>query len=244
MEKIHKDASICPYCRREVHRSPYFEDQESAARWRAGTIAIIVLILIVVASIAFIAPIVKTRRSSNNKTSVETHIKQGKAYTESGRYTDAIESYKQAIKIRSDDPQIHFDLGFAYGKVNRWEESAQSFKEAVRLHPNSARGHIGLGHAYSELNRYPEALESYRKALRLEPCNGLAHQELLILYMKRGDTESFREEVEIIGNLEPERLDKIFGWMAEEIALLPKEQRDQFRDILKDARHRQSNAEN
>lgn len=91
MEKIHKDASICPYCRREVHRNAYFEDQEAASRWRAGTMAVILMILVVVGASTSLVLIRNTKsnaatRSSNNTKTVSTSKPQAERRITIGQF--------------------------------------------------------------------------------------------------------------------------------------------------------------
>lgn len=106
MERIHKDASICPYCRREVHRNAYFEDQEAAARWRVGTMALIVITLLVVAAVASLVLLRNTKsnavtRSSNNTKTVSTSKSQAESRITIGQFQKLRKNmlYKDVIEI-------------------------------------------------------------------------------------------------------------------------------------------------
>ena len=53
-----------------------------------------------------------------NPDDAEVHYNLGYAYGESGRYQEAIESYKQAIRIDPDHAEAHNNLGNAYLQLN------------------------------------------------------------------------------------------------------------------------------
>jgi len=57
----------------------------------------------------------------------------GVAYCELGRYQDAIDEYKQAIRIKPDYAEVYDNLGDVYGKLGRWQEAIESYKQAVRI---------------------------------------------------------------------------------------------------------------
>ena len=64
----------------------------------------------------------------------------GVAYDKLGRYQDAIEDYKQAIRIKPDYAEAHFNLGVAYGKLGRYQDAIESYKQAIRIKPDYADG--------------------------------------------------------------------------------------------------------
>jgi tetratricopeptide (TPR) repeat protein len=90
---------------------------------------------------------------------VEEHFNLGNAYYESGKWKEAIESYKQAIRIDPDFAEAHHDLGVAYGELGKHEEAIKSFKQAIRIDPDYAEAHRNLGTVYSESGMYKKAIE-------------------------------------------------------------------------------------
>ncbi len=106
----------------------------------------------------------------------------GLAYGESGKYKEAIKSYKQAISIDPDYAKAHSNLGYAYGESGRYEEAIKSYKQAIRIDPDDADAHNGLGAAYGESGKYEEAIESYKQALRIDPDLAGAHYNLGLDY--------------------------------------------------------------
>ena len=56
----------------------------------------------------------------------KAHYNLGNAYFESGKYKEAIESYKQAIRINPDYANAHYNLDVAYDKLGMYEESIEA----------------------------------------------------------------------------------------------------------------------
>ena len=50
----------------------------------------------------------------NNPDDARAHANLGYAYYETGKYKEAIKSYKQAIRINPDYAMAHYNLGLAY----------------------------------------------------------------------------------------------------------------------------------
>ena len=51
---------------------------------------------------------------------------------------EAIEAYKQAVKINPDDADAHYNLGLAYGISGMYKKAIASFKQAIRIDPEMA----------------------------------------------------------------------------------------------------------
>ena len=90
------------------------------------------------------------------------HYNLGNAYGDSGKYQEAIESYKQALRIDPDYADAHFNLGYTYRKLGKYQEAIESYKQALRIDPGYADAHFNLGYAYRKLGKYQEALEQYK----------------------------------------------------------------------------------
>jgi tetratricopeptide (TPR) repeat protein len=95
-----------------------------------------------------------------------------------GQYQEAIEPYKQAIRIQPNDGEIYNNLCFAYGKVGRFDEAIESCRQAIQLKPDLAEAQNNLGWTYQIVGRYQEAIQSCKEAIRLKPDFVLAHYNL------------------------------------------------------------------
>jgi tetratricopeptide (TPR) repeat protein len=129
------------------------------------------------------------------------HNNLGIAYGSLGRHQDAIETYKQAIRIKPDYAEVHYNLGVAYGSLGRYQDEIEAYKQAIRIKPNYAKAHYNLGIAYGSLGRHQDAIESYKQAIRIKPDYAMAHCNLGAAYgmLGRGQDaiESFKQAVRI-----------------------------------------------
>jgi tetratricopeptide (TPR) repeat protein len=139
------------------------------------------------------------------------HANLGFAYGNLGRYTEAVEAYKQAIRLRPDDASAHFNLGdyasahfnlgHAYVKLGRYDEAIEACKQAIRLKPDLVSAHLTLGNAYDKLGRYDETIEACEQAIRLKPDLAEAHYILGNTYVKLGRNaeaiEAFKQAIRL-----------------------------------------------
>lgn len=87
----------------------------------------------------------------------------------SGKYDDAINGYKSAINVYSDDPSFHWGLGAAFEKANRPKEAEQAYRNAVQKDSKSADGWFRLAELSSKLGNARQADSAYTRAYELAP---------------------------------------------------------------------------
>ncbi len=121
-----------------------------------------------------------------------------------GSYTDAIEAYKQEIKIEPDDMFAHFNLGCAYCKAGMYEEAVEAYKQAIRVEPDFAEAYYSLGLTYCrDLSMFREAIEAFKQVIRIKPDFPKACFRLGVVYEKLGMYKKAIEVYKKAGELEP-----------------------------------------
>ena len=120
----------------------------------------------------------------NNPDDAHAHCELGMAYYDTGRrHQEAIESYRQAIRI-NDSGYIAAvawcGLGMCYGDfvasgLGKHQEAIGAFQNALSVDPNMAGAHCGLGLVYVLVNDKNRAIEQYKilKNLGSELANTL-----------------------------------------------------------------------
>jgi len=107
----------------------------------------------------------------------------------SGMYKNAIDAFKQAIRINPDLADAHLHLGTSYGQLGKEKEGNELLKQAARL---------------------------YKQAIRINPDNADAHFSLGILHLfLHKDKGSALEEYKILKNLDTEKANKLFNEIYE-----------------------------
>lgn len=102
-------------------------------------------------------------------TNARAHTNWGNALVRVGERSDAMERYREAIRLDPGYSEARHNLGLALLQEGRPQESIPAFHEALRLRPNDAGAHRHLGSALALVNRLPEALVHYERAAKLEP---------------------------------------------------------------------------
>ena len=88
---------------------------------------------------------------------------------DSGKYEEAVDTYKQAIKVNPDDAVAYNKLGIAYRSAGKMQESLEALKQAIKIKSDYAEAHYELGLTYRSSFKNQEALDSYIKAVRINP---------------------------------------------------------------------------
>ncbi len=124
----------------------------------------------------------------------------GVAYNSVGRYQDAIEAYKQTIRIKPDH-ETYFNLGVACGKLGRQQDEVEAYKQAIRIKPDYALAYINLGAAYNSVGRYQDAIETYKRVIIIKPDYAEAHYNLGVAYGELGrqqdEIEAYKQATRI-----------------------------------------------
>jgi Tfp pilus assembly protein PilF len=125
----------------------------------------------------------------------------GFAYEKMGRHREAIEAWREAVRLKPDNAIAWFNLGVVYGNLGRHREAIDARREALRLKPDNAIAWNNLGFSYGEMGRYREAIEACREAVRLKPYYADAWFNLGVVYGKLGRNreaiDAYREAVRI-----------------------------------------------
>jgi tetratricopeptide (TPR) repeat protein len=149
-------------------------------------------------SFAISVKLIKDKISSKSVTSIkesglEDYINTaiywnnlGVTYRKSGMNKEAIDAYKQAIRIDPDFADVHYDLGIAYSKSGMYKEAIKAYEQAIRIIPDFADVHYGLGVAYGKSGMYKEAIKACEQAIRIDPDFAKAHNNLGTAYDKSG----------------------------------------------------------
>jgi tetratricopeptide (TPR) repeat protein len=132
------------------------------------------------------------------------HNNLGIAYKDLGRIDEAIEEYREALRLNPDLAEAHNNLGLAYYNQGRTDEAIDELKKALGLRPDLVEAHNNLGLAYDSLGRTDEAIDELKKVLRLRPDIATGHYNLGKAYSKKGLTDKAIEEHKKALNLKPD----------------------------------------
>ncbi|HEX6289275.1 MAG TPA: tetratricopeptide repeat protein [Herpetosiphonaceae bacterium] len=112
------------------------------------------------------------------------HILLGKLYAHQlGQPAAAVEQFRAAVALESDDPQVYRQLGEALLEAGNAEAAEASFKKALQLAPTSHEAQHGLATAYLAQQQYDAAAKAEQRALEL------ANNNYTLALIGQGDIE-------------------------------------------------------
>ncbi len=114
----------------------------------------------------------------------------GSELAREGRYEEAIEYYRTALRYKPRYPEAHFYLGIALDKLGKLDEAIDEYKQALAFKPAQEETHILLGLALTKQQRYDEAAACYLAALKRNPESARTHNNLARLYHTQGQLDA------------------------------------------------------
>ena len=103
-----------------------------------------------------------------------------------GRPAEAMENYRQSLKINPAYDDALNNLGYALAGQKKYAEAIPLYEAALRIRPNHAEVHNNLGNALSEVGKIDEAIQHYLVALAQKPDHADAHNNLGIALAMKG----------------------------------------------------------
>jgi tetratricopeptide (TPR) repeat protein len=98
--------------------------------------------------------------------------------SKSGRLTEAVADFEQALRIDPDLAEAHNNLGFALEQTGKFVEAIDHYQQVLRINPDIAETHNNLGDVLAQTGRFDEAIDHYQQALRIRPNYAVARNNL------------------------------------------------------------------
>jgi Tfp pilus assembly protein PilF len=137
----------------------------------------------------------------------DIHWRLGKAYAAQNRLDDALNQYRETLRLKPDSTDALNNLGIALGMKGRLDEAISQFQEAIRLKPDIADAYCNLGLALAMKGQVDKAIRQYHEAIRLKPNHANAYYNLgLALAVKGQVDEAIRQFQEAL-RLKPDHAD-------------------------------------
>jgi tetratricopeptide (TPR) repeat protein len=110
--------------------------------------------------------------------SSETLFKMGYVLSLQDRDDEAIEYYKDALKLDSNNTYIHQALASAYRKTKEFASARMYLNSSLSIDDSNPITYYNYGNLLVDMKHYDEAKEMYEKALELDPDLKEAKEEL------------------------------------------------------------------
>lgn len=141
----------------------------------------------------------------------QSYYNQGSFYFEKMRYDEAIEKFKEALKIDPKYLNAQYGLGMAYKYKGNYSKAMNEFKGILKLEPNFAKAYYGIGYVYQEKGRTLEAIKAYKKALEILPELNFVRVNLGVAYLNQEMLAEAISEFKKVIELEPQNVNAYFN---------------------------------
>jgi tetratricopeptide (TPR) repeat protein len=101
--------------------------------------------------------------------SARAHQAMGENYFVLRRMPEAENEYKEALRLRTDVPEVHLELGEVYASTSQWEKAEQEYRAQCTREPGNAEAAYRLGNALLEQGKVLEARAELLRADKLMP---------------------------------------------------------------------------
>ena len=135
------------------------------------------------------------------------HFDYGVALQKEGRWEEAEEQYKTALRFNSADSKSHMNLAVALMAQAKFDEAAPHMEAALRLQPNDGEFHLNYANLLQRLGRGDEAGPHYEAAARLLPDSPEAHYNYASFLASTGKGNDCVNELQRVVQLKPDYLD-------------------------------------
>jgi TPR repeat/Tetratricopeptide repeat len=120
--------------------------------------------------------------------SPDGYIKKGVELHDQGKYSQAIEEYKQALKIDSKSPLANYEIGHTYFAMHEYAKAIKHADAVIKLKSNYVdQAYIMKGSALDLQGNAKGAIKSYKKGIKSFPKNYLLHYNIALTYYKARD---------------------------------------------------------
>jgi tetratricopeptide (TPR) repeat protein len=154
---------------------------------------------------------------TNDATFWPLYYRMGIAYERTKHWDKAEASFKHALELSPNQPDVLNYLGYSWIDMNsHLEEGLDMIRKAVDMRPRDGYIVDSLGWAYYRLGRFEEAVDELEKATDLRPRDAIINDHLGDAYWRAGrKLEATYQWAQALGmEIEPEDADRIRAKLA------------------------------
>ena len=132
------------------------------------------------------------------KVGVELYVSVANLYVHSGKYPEAEEQYKKAMKLAPNDLRVLLGFAMLKDQMKQPDEALKYYQKAAEKHPKEPSVYNNLAIHYAKFGMDHEAIEAAQNAVDLRPREPRYRDNLAALLVEAGmPQEAFRQLREV-----------------------------------------------
>jgi len=132
------------------------------------------------------------------KVGVELYVSVARLYIESGKFSEADDQFRQAMKMAPNDVRVLLGYAMLKDQMNQPEEALTFYKKAEQKHPKDPAVYNNLAIHYVRRGMVREAIEAGRRATDLRPREPRYRNNLAAIFVEAGmPQEAFKQLREV-----------------------------------------------
>lgn len=137
---------------------------------------------------------IKIQPLTANSIEIKAWTDKGNRLYHLGKCKEAIDSFKNGIKIDPHNSQIWFYMGLSLNKLNMYEEAIHVFNKAIEIDSNNAEIWFFRAQSLNKLGRYEDAVDSLNKAISIDPGDALSYINKGMIFI---DPEKYEDTIDV-----------------------------------------------
>jgi tetratricopeptide (TPR) repeat protein len=133
-----------------------------------------------------------------NPTSGDVEFLIGDVQEAQKNHLEAIDSYRRAMEIKGNDPNIMIPLSAVYLRTGRYSAAKELLTEVIRIDPNKGLAHQYMGFVQLKFKETDLAVESYKTAVSIDDKDWMAHKGLGVAYMLQSIKNNNDEKLKVM----------------------------------------------
>lgn len=119
----------------------------------------------------------------------QEHFVLGLGHLRSGRFADAVESFKESSKLDPKRASVQYNLGVAYLALEKLSDASEAYKKAVNLDPNNSAYRAGLCTVLALSKNFDQAKKECDEGKRIDPDSPIVEEAFIRLMQLSGRSQ-------------------------------------------------------
>ncbi len=121
---------------------------------------------------------------------IKAYNNLGNYYFEQRDLDKACDNYKEAINLRTGDPQVYCNMGSVMGAKKEYKASLLYYGEAIKIDSNDPNNYTDRAITYSAMGQYDLAIKDYRHSYRINPNSEILIRNIAYTYLNAHQFDS------------------------------------------------------